>query len=1465
MASNKGDDEVRSLDISLRVDGGDIRVDAPETPPKLFPSPRGSDHYTATATDPMRERAVIIEGVQHKFMDPIFCHLERQIRGRVSWQDYDSVSNKLVIGFAQYEDAQTVLQLQRLKIENEVFRLRPLPDDYLMPSYLDNSYSFRSTQSEELYSLSQKLDTIKVFDVPEDLTTEDLELYFEDSLANGGPTKSAERIPEKRQAIIQYKESKDAVAVARKRIHSFMDHSMPVVLLESKLNLLCHAVQVSGIDWDVIKEEILKMYFRNKHRSGGGDILEIMPDKELGRAVITFASGKDAQNVVERGKTSGHNLSKVPLHVEIMNPWSSSSLLPAFEDETEQNRLIVKGLYFRITLSKLTEFVETVAGCSVVGWSLSSKQCSAMLEFDGEPDYKALRERVNCFPFCGHMIGIQKMPLTTFIQVSNLPPTETVDSVVNYFKVCIGDQPFLHCEQKTESSIILQFQRHSVVQGIHSGTHVLGGQTLKLDLWSKELGRLLPVNASRDPVENCPQMLKIRCTQLQLFCIQNSSFIREDIERKLRDNGCAVTWPSAAEHLDVRLQLAGNSLKESQLWPDKCRSLLQKCLADLFRQNFALTPDKWIKTKEIIQGNFGLICEFDERNCEVSVYGYSQSVKECVKRIKEMEDEIKRQEEEFKSRKSEPLTLLRPYQIQYLQVAGIVDEMKSLLPEVTVEASDQMFSLLGREEDFGKAKLHIYESLNNIDSRFIDLTESLTELITTELTTEFLMGYFEQNQVRVVIQRSREKPGIKIYGVENDLRNAEEYLISQFVESTVEANVAANDAMQSSEWPEFVNGLKNDYRFVIIKPTTDACIVACRSDLLDSVKLELVKMFHRYTIVELFFSLKQSHAKLLHRQVELQKSKLGKCTDGVEVRQDFRTDGTSGLVVKGRRREAEAVRDQLETVAKDVVEERLELNEPGVMTLMCSSEGKEFVKDLQNKDLIILKMVMSESTTALSTPSVHTCSEIEKGHEIILELGDIMRSSSGAIINPCNSFIHHSRGLGSEIVCRGGKGVEQEFIYHIKDCGILLPGHAFASKADKVFIIHVVEPVVFDESAVNIYKLAIGNVLAEAVRRNLDCIVFPLHFGVAFRRHLLFSTIKDFFQKNSTTALKIIKFCDNDVEVLVEFEKQFKHYELSVLAAGAAGGGAESSEAGAEFSVMTPEGVLVRLFEGSICDLKVDVIVNSTSKDLILGQGEISKTILTVAGSNIQKECKTNFPKGLDQAGKVIKTKSHKLTSCNAVYHGAAVKWDGDPTGECIKTLRTFVSEALKLADSEKVTSIAFPAVGSGTLKIPHDIVADVLLDEIFAFSKSSPNTSLKTIFTVAFDKTQPSVDAFKKKYKELEPKIPAPFDEDSQNAMRSRLLRTYNEKVSFTITSFSQRVMQEIQNQLKQFIDNALDQTTYPIENALTEEQLERIKFLQTIYCVRIALSRSEIIIEGLESDVIRATKEFRYIVNGS
>lgn len=57
--------------------------------------------------------------------------------------------------------------------------------------------------------LAEISDTIKVFDVLTEMPLEHLSLYFENfKRANGGPSKSVQLIAEKKQAIIQYKNSK---------------------------------------------------------------------------------------------------------------------------------------------------------------------------------------------------------------------------------------------------------------------------------------------------------------------------------------------------------------------------------------------------------------------------------------------------------------------------------------------------------------------------------------------------------------------------------------------------------------------------------------------------------------------------------------------------------------------------------------------------------------------------------------------------------------------------------------------------------------------------------------------------------------------------------------------------------------------------------------------------------------------------------------------------------------------------------------------------------------------------------------------------------------------------------------------------------------------------------------------------------------------------------------------------------
>jgi hypothetical protein len=71
---------------------------------------------------------------------------------------------------------------------------------------------------------------------------------------------------------------------------------------------------------------------------------------------------------------------------------------------------------------------------------------------------------------------------------------------------------------------------------------------------------------------------------------------------------------------------------------------------------------------------------------------------------------------------------------------------------------------------------------------------------------------------------------------------------------------------------------------------------------------------------------------------------------------------------------------------------------------------------------------------------------------------------------------------------------------------------------------------------------------------------------------------------------------------------------------------------------------------------QVDVMVNTTSADLNLKNGAISRSILTAAGPMIQAECQQKAPAGVSY-GDIVETSGCKLR-CTSVYHGACQKWD---------------------------------------------------------------------------------------------------------------------------------------------------------------------------------------------------------------
>lgn len=77
------------------------------------------------------------------------------------------------------------------------------------------------------------------------------------------------------------------------------------------------------------------------------------------------------------------------------------------------------------------------------------------------------------------------------------------------------------------------------------------------------------------------------------------------------------------------------------------------------------------------------------------------------------------------------------------------------------------------------------------------------------------------------------------------------------------------------------------------------------------------------------------------------------------------------------------------------------------------------------------------------------------------------------------------------------------------------------------------------------------------------------------------------------------------------------------------------------------------------------------------------------------------------------------------------------------QTLKDLLTKCLKEAERQNMTSIAFAAIGTGTLRFPRDQVAEIYFDEVIAYSQKNPSTKVKDVRFVLYDKDTLTVQAF--------------------------------------------------------------------------------------------------------------------------
>jgi O-acetyl-ADP-ribose deacetylase (regulator of RNase III) len=155
------------------------------------------------------------------------------------------------------------------------------------------------------------------------------------------------------------------------------------------------------------------------------------------------------------------------------------------------------------------------------------------------------------------------------------------------------------------------------------------------------------------------------------------------------------------------------------------------------------------------------------------------------------------------------------------------------------------------------------------------------------------------------------------------------------------------------------------------------------------------------------------------------------------------------------------------------------------------------------------------------------------------------------------------------------------------------------------------------------------------------------------------------------------------------------------------------------------------LQQGDITDAAVDAIVNAANTRLQLGAG-VAGAIRRKGGPTIQQECDQI---GLVSLGEAALTGGGQLKA-RYVIHAASMHLGG-LTSE--GSLRDATIDSLKRAAEKQLTSMAFPAIGTGVAGFPLSRCAQVMLEEVR--KHLSGPTTLERVLFVLFD--APALKAF--------------------------------------------------------------------------------------------------------------------------
>lgn len=252
-----------------------------------------------------------------------------------------------------------------------------------------------------------------------------------------------------------------------------------------------------------------------------------------------------------------------------------------------------------------------------------------------------------------------------------------------------------------------------------------------------------------------------------------------------------------------------------------------------------------------------------------------------------------------------------------------------------------------------------------------------------------------------------------------------------------------------------------------------------------------------------------------------------------------------------------------------------------------------------------------------------------------------------------------------------------------------------------------------------------------------------LHYPARTSAKILFEEVIEFHTRNPAAGMKY-QFVIYDQATHEEFSKEYAE-KMSIAVPQRrvslmCGLGVQHLFIGCIFQGLekSSKGGVTRLSveNSDISEEEADIIVNTTSQEMQLGNSAVSKALLDKAGPMLQQTCDQLIQGGLQlDCGQVVETKAFGCLKCKRIIHAhVPARSDAVKSGvDHSSLIAGIVGECLKRAEAMGMTSIVFPAFGFGQGGYSLQEVAEPMLTAFGEFGLRGPS-QIQVIKVVIYD-----------------------------------------------------------------------------------------------------------------------------------